>query len=162
MTNSGTADSGPAGGGYLQVFENTGQCFKPVTAFGGWRVALLTRFDKVAPENLRQAERHLETDEVFVLLSGSACLITGADGNSPDKLTVTAMEPAKVYNVRQRVWHHVLLTPDASVLIVENEDTAAENSEYRPLPAEELGPLRTAAERCLGAVERRPGPGEGT
>jgi ureidoglycolate hydrolase len=142
-------DGGAGSNLYLEVLENREQSFKPLTAFNGWRVAVLNYFDMVAPKNLKKAERHMETDEVFVLLSGSACLLTGSDGAAPNQLTVTAMEPQKVYNVRQMVWHHVLLSPNAAVLIVENEDTAEENSEYKPISAEELALLRGAVKYCL-------------
>ena len=36
----------------------------------------------------------------------------------------------EVYNVKQHVWHTVILSRDASILIMENQDTGFENSEY--------------------------------
>lgn len=43
------------------------------------------------------------------------------------------MEPYKVYNVKKGLWHHIVVSEDASVLIVENCDTTDENSEKRKL-----------------------------
>ena len=146
-------DGGAGSNRYLEVLENREQSFKPVTAFNGWRVAVLNYFDMVAPKSLKKVERHMETDEVFVLLSGSACLITGTDGDAPYQLTVTAMQPHKVYNVRQGVWHHIILSPVATVLIVENEDTTEKNSEYQPISAEELALLRGAVNYCIESGE---------
>ena len=40
------------------------------------------------------------------------------------------MEPHKLYNVRKGVWHHIFTQEDTSVLIVENEDTGDDNSEF--------------------------------
>ena len=40
------------------------------------------------------------------------------------------MEPHKLYNVPKGIWHHIFTKEGTSVLIVENEDTSPENSEY--------------------------------
>ena len=40
------------------------------------------------------------------------------------------MDIGKVYNVKQHVWHTAILSWDASILIVENQDTGSENSEH--------------------------------
>ena len=37
----------------------------------------------------------------------------------------------KVYTMEQGEWHHVLLSRDAKVLVVENADTGPGNTEYR-------------------------------
>ena len=44
---------------------------------------------------------------------------------------VYTMEPNKVYNVKKGLWHHLVLSEDAEVLVVENSSTARENSERR-------------------------------
>lgn len=75
-------------------------------------------------------ERHLETDEVFVLTRGEGTIIIGGNGAEPGNLAAQGMEIGKIYNVRKRVWHSVSLSPDAAVVIVENRDTVRENSEY--------------------------------
>ena len=41
------------------------------------------------------------------------------------------MELYKVYNVKKGLWHHIVLSEDAEVLVVENSSTARENSERR-------------------------------
>jgi hypothetical protein len=40
------------------------------------------------------------------------------------------MEPGKIYNVRCNVWHAILLSRAASILIVENHDIGTVNAEY--------------------------------
>ncbi len=93
--------------------------------------------EAVDRKQLRRVERHMETDEVFVLLSGRAFLIVeAAAGYSP-----IDMEPETVYNVRKAVWHHIVVSRDACVLIVENSDTDYGNSEYRELPQETVNTL---------------------
>ena len=72
-----------------------------------------------------ELERHLKTDEIFVLLEGKATLYT-------DKEEVE-MVVGSVYNVPVGVWHHIVVSEDASVLIVENADTAKDNTEKKKL-----------------------------
>jgi len=43
------------------------------------------------------------------------------------------MGPGKIYNVKQNVWHSVVLSRDGSVLIIENQDTARMNTDYSPI-----------------------------
>ena len=76
-------------------------------------------------------ERHLKTDEVFVLLSGKATLYVHDD--AVDRTESTEMQPLKVYNVPRNTWHHIVVSEDASVLVVENRGTAKENTERRNL-----------------------------
>ena len=111
----------------LEIFEYHGDGYQPMHDFGAWRVALLhhgERFDKGTMSDL---ERHLETDEIFVLLSGAGELIIG------EEMRRIPMEYGKIYNVPAGVWHGISVSRDAKVLIVENADTTKENSERRPL-----------------------------
>ncbi|MDD6735968.1 MAG: hypothetical protein PUE13_06645 [Clostridiales bacterium] len=90
--------------------------------FDGWRVAYLRYAEKF--DDITYLERHLETDEVFVLLQGSASLLLGENAEC------TEMETGKIYNVRKGIWHNIKVSKDALVLIVENKDTCKDNSEY--------------------------------
>ncbi len=109
----------------LEIFEYNAEGYKPLLAFDAWRVAMLNwtdRFDK-----LTKLERHLLTDEVFVLLDGEATLYIG------EKAVPTVMEKNKVYNVKKAVWHAITTSRDAHVLVVENDNTSMANSEYLEL-----------------------------
>ncbi len=108
----------------LDVYDYTGEGYNPTMHFNTWRVAFLNYTpDFTLP--LKKIERHMQTDEVFVLLTGTATLVMG------DDLTPVSMEPHKIYNVRAGAWHGIAVSPDAKVLIVENHNTTTENSEYR-------------------------------
>ena len=112
----------------LSVHEYAGQGYLPLIDFGEWRVAIL-RFDTgLLPENIRNMQRHNETDEVFVLLEGRCILFIGEGDESIDTIHAVDMEPLKLYNVRQSTWHNHTLSEDASVLIIENRDTSLDNS----------------------------------
>ena len=43
------------------------------------------------------------------------------------------MEKCKVYNVKKGLWHHIVVSEDATVLVVENSNTTKENTERKYL-----------------------------
>ncbi len=108
----------------IEIREYTGEGYLPLVDFESWRVAFLRYNERFSA--LNGMERHLETDEVFVLLAGSATLYLGDGGLDRREIT---MEPCKIYNIKRAVWHHIVVSKDATVLIVENANTTKENTE---------------------------------
>lgn len=108
----------------IEIYDYTGDNYKTAIRFGAWRIAYLNHGDIFAEENFKRIERHMESDEAFILLSGKATLLIGRE------MAEVEMEPHKLYNVPKGVWHHIFTYEGTSVLIVENEDTSPENSEY--------------------------------
>ena len=39
------------------------------------------------------------------------------------------METCKVYTIGRGVWHHITVSEDATVMVVENADTSLQNTE---------------------------------
>jgi ureidoglycolate hydrolase len=97
---------------------------------------MLRYLDGIHPDHNDRMERHTETDEVFVLLKGRGALIIAGNGGQVSEITAQVMETGKIYNVRRNTWHTILLSREASVLIVENQDTSEANSDYLPVPPE--------------------------
>jgi hypothetical protein len=112
----------------LQVSEYAGEGYLPLVDYADWRVAILRYIDELEPQNLATMQRHDETDEVFVLLAGRCILFLGAGAEQVSEIHAQDMEPLKLYNVKRGCWHTHTLSRDATVLIVENRDTAAHNS----------------------------------
>lgn len=108
----------------LEVAEYGGPGYKPLVDFGGWRVAVANYMPNLELSRLDFLERHLETDEVFVLLQGKGGLLVGKERMQ------FPLEPGKVCNVKKGVWHRVYMTSGAKILIVENTDTGPHNTEY--------------------------------
>lgn len=108
----------------LDVIRYDGDGYKAMVYYEGWRVAFLNYAERFDKEHIDRLERHLLTDEVFVLLSGKAVLIIGEDQQ------ICPMKKNTIYNVKKAVWHAICVSEDARVLIVENADTSVENSEY--------------------------------
>lgn len=109
----------------IEILEYNGEGYNPTMSFGQWRVAIANHAERFDKKKLCRIERHLKTDEVFVLLKGSAVLVVG------EELKKYPLEIGKIYNIKQGVWHNILIEKGAKVLIVENNDTGIDNTEYR-------------------------------
>ena len=117
----------------LEILTHTEPGFKPLINFGSWRVACSNGPEQYKNKEVTSLSRHMETDEVFVLMKGSNLLLTAGNGKSPGKVTKTWMEPGKLYNVTKGTWHGSIQMPGTMVLIVENRDTGKENSESKDI-----------------------------
>ena len=126
----------------VDAYDPVDQGFFPVVFFEQWRVAVLNYCDIVEKNLLYRLERHTQTDEVFVLQRGQAWLIIAGSGALPQQPVTFPMEKNTVYNIAQNCWHHVIMTGDASILIVENADTGDTNSEYAELSLESIKALK--------------------
>ena len=131
----------------LEIQDYDGAGFKPLIFFGGWRVAILRYLDDLQPDRIASMERHTETDEVFVLLRGRGTLILGGNGIKSEDAVSQPMEIGRLYNVKRLAWHTILLSHDASVLLVENHDTDKHNSEYDELSAEQRAKITGLAKQ---------------
>ena len=107
-----------------------------------WCVAMLACFDRTRPSMFEKVERHLLTHEVFVLLEGLADLIICDGGNIPGEAFVRPMEYGKAYNVPPGVWHHVVMSEKALIILFEKANTSKENSEYYYFSSEKRDLIR--------------------
>ena len=105
----------------MEIFDFYGKDFKSVMSFEGWKLGLLRYGERFS--EYKTMERHLETDEAFILLEGKATLYEEDKSYN--------MEKCKVYNVKKGLWHHIVVSEDATVLVVENSNTSAENTERK-------------------------------
>ncbi len=123
--------------GLLEIRDHQGAGYKPLVDFVTWRVAMLLPEMQRGPGAYHSMERHLETDEVFVLTKGNGTIVIGGNGSQPQELAAQVMVVGTIYNVRKGAWHTLSLSRDAAVVIVENRDTTEQNSEYAALTAEQ-------------------------
>lgn len=105
----------------MEILEYNGTDFKTLMEFEGWKIGFCRYSERFSAYTVE--ERHLETDEAFVLLAGSATLY---ENGMPHQ-----MELCKVYNVKKGNWHHCVLSEDATVMVVENQNTSKSNTEKR-------------------------------
>jgi hypothetical protein len=114
----------------LEVSEYNAAGYSPVVDFQTWRVAMLNYIDELDPDQIDNFQCHNETDEVFVLLSGKCILFCAEVDQKNNIIDIISwnMEINKTYNIKRGVYHTHTLSEDAKVLIVENSDTADNNS----------------------------------
>ncbi|MBR2870722.1 MAG: cupin domain-containing protein [Clostridia bacterium] len=114
----------------LEIKDNPkkGSGFDTLHQFDGWKVAFVTYAEQYG--ELKAVKRHTQTDEVFVLIKGRATLYT-ADGD--EQLVKTTLEKEKLYVVQKNTWHHLQVSDDALLMVVENSDTTKDNTQTKQL-----------------------------
>lgn len=123
----------------VDVYDYAGDDFARMFATDGWQTAILTHGQNFG--SLSFLERHRASDEMFVLLSGSATLYQGCESVS------TPMEVGKVYNVRRNTWHGISVAPKGKVLVVENTgDVCTERRVQRLVEIPGFAKVRVMAE----------------
>ena len=110
----------------IEEYSYEGQDFCAVFSSKQWKIGLLRFSERFSKAEV--LERHLESDEVFVLLSGEATLYTDKESKK--------MEQCRIYNIPAGEWHHVVVSQDALVLVAENENTSKDNTEKKAYNAE--------------------------
>jgi hypothetical protein len=127
-----------------------GQGFRPLKDHGSWRIAQLS-FDPTvnALDSLASLGRHFETEEAFLLLQGGAVMVSAGTQDRPGSFEAVRFVAGSIYVVRQRQWHAAVLKPGSRLLIVENRDTGADNSENHSLSTEEKLEIRA----CVAQME---------
>jgi len=118
------------------------QTYKPVLDFHGWKVAMLRYFDIVAPETFYRVERHWNTNEVFILTAGQADLILFDGDERPAQSYVFPMQLNVAYNIQQSVWHHVVMSPDAHIILIERSETGLATTDYAELTPEVIARVK--------------------
>jgi ureidoglycolate hydrolase len=136
----------------MEIREYDGAGYRPLIDYGAWRVAILRWDQSMLPEKLEYMERHTQTDEVFVLLKGQASLILGGNHPKVESVIQRELETGKLYNVKLSTWHTSVLSRDATILIVENQDTGQENTEFCKLTAEIKQLILSMSNGVLGAI----------
>ena len=107
----------------MEILEYNGEDFKAVFTNENFKIGLLRYSERFS--KLCCFERHFLTDEAFALLSGTATFYT-FDGQAVKEYK---MEQNKVYVAHKNEWHHIVVSPDATVIVFENADTSKENTE---------------------------------
>lgn len=104
----------------------TGNDFNVMMKSEGWKIGFLRYSERFA--EFKMLEKHNETDEAFILLEGKANLYTDTESCEMEKCTL--------YNIPRGVWHHITVSKDATVMVVENSNTCKENTERMILNAD--------------------------
>lgn len=112
----------------MDVYDLKGEDFKIIMNSDGWTIAMMRYSERLSVFDITKLHRHNGTDEVFILLEGSAWLY---EYDIPHKL-----EKCKVYCIKRGTWHQMVLSRDATVLVVENNNTTSENTDRNSIGVE--------------------------
>ena len=77
----------------IEIIDFQPEGYKPLVDYESWRVAVLKFCDDLLIENVKTMQKHLYTDEVFVLVQGHCTLFLAGEGDKPGKITAVHMEP---------------------------------------------------------------------
>ena len=107
----------------IEITETHHDGFCPMTCTDKWQVAYITYSDAYGEP--KELKRHMTTDEVIILIHGSADLYTYKDG----KVIRTEMKNDVVYNIKRATWHHLQISKDALLIVVEDSNITKESTE---------------------------------
>lgn len=77
--------------------------YQAILDFETWRVAVMKYYDDLIAENIVNMQRHILTDEVFVLINGTCNLYSAGTSEIPGCIEQFSMEKHKAYTVKKRV-----------------------------------------------------------
>lgn len=102
-----------------------GDGFNVITKNPCFKCAFIKHSKQYSFGDVTEMKRHNETDEIFVLLSGHAVMLTFENDNFKE----TVLEKETAYNVTKGTYHYLALSEDAIVFVTENADTSKENTD---------------------------------
>ena len=127
----------------IQSFEYTGEGMRRVYENGQWTVGIKNYKPANDKSLFNELERHNETDELFVLISGACTLVYAEEMDGKMKFGAVSMEMGKVYNIPQGLWHNTITVPGTRMVLIEDPGTGMSNSDIYHLGAGEAGELRS-------------------
>ncbi|WP_316838202.1 hypothetical protein [Pedobacter nutrimenti] len=117
----------------IETYHHKGGGYNPFFIKDNWQVAQLNYMPELGFRSIEKLEKHMETDEIFILTKGIALLIIGLETATELQFQLTKMEPGVTYNVPVNAWHNIAMSTDAEVIIVEKSNTHLGDFIYRHL-----------------------------
>lgn len=121
----------------IETYTYEGEGYDPYLIRDNWQVAKLNYMPGQGMADIIKIDKHIQTDEVFILIKGAAVLIGAeADGKSISFQSVK-MIPGVTYNIKADTWHNIAMDTDAELIIVEKSNTHLNDCVYVPLSEKE-------------------------
>lgn len=117
----------------IETYRHEGSGYNPFLIKENWQVAQLNYMPEQDLLDITKMDRHFLTDEVFILLKGTAILIAGTENNNEFQFECVKMKEGITYNIPVRLWHNIAMDKDAEVIIFEKNKTHLGDFEYRQL-----------------------------
>jgi mannose-6-phosphate isomerase-like protein (cupin superfamily) len=120
---------------HIEKHVYNGIGYNPILIREGWQVAILNYLSGHGMNEIDKLEVHNKTDEVFILLKGTAVLIAGKPGAETVEYELVNMEQGQIYNIPKGCWHNIAMDEEAGLMIVENDNTHKNDVFYLLLDA---------------------------
>jgi mannose-6-phosphate isomerase-like protein (cupin superfamily) len=121
----------------IEKYTHTAEGYNPFLIRDKWQVAQLNYVSGQGFADMDKIEVHQQTDEVFILLKGTAVLIAAEkEGDKVNFQTIEMIEGI-TYNIPAGVWHNIAMDPDAQIIIVEDANTHLHDVTYYYLSDEQ-------------------------
>ena len=117
---------------FVAAVDYNGEGFSPIWNYQGWRIAISCDTPAAHLENIELISKHMETDETFTLINGSAELYIGDGADNPGNVHRIVMEQGKTLVVKAGTWHFTVTHPGTKIIITENADTGDTNTVKKP------------------------------
>lgn len=126
----------------IKSYEFSGEGMTRVYENAKWMVGIKNWKPANDISGIDCLERHNETDELFILLSGTCSLLSGVETAQGLQIKSIRMEPMRVYNIPKGLWHNTVTTKDVKLILVEDSATSAANSEILSLTPEQIAAVK--------------------
>lgn len=113
----------------IYSFEYNEMGFKRQYENSQWTVAIKNYDSNNDIETIESMDKHLMTDEIFVLIEGETTLVCGEYKADEWSFDFIPMKKGVVYVVPKNCWHNTITYPGCKLIVVENSDTTWDNSE---------------------------------
>jgi mannose-6-phosphate isomerase-like protein (cupin superfamily) len=137
----------------IETYGHSGIGYNPFFIRDGWQVAQLNHMDAQDLDSICKVDMHRQTDEVFILLRGTAVLIAASEPDTHPHFECVKMRPGITYNIPVNTWHNIAMDRDASVIIVERSGTHLGDFVYRQLTSAQQDVLKEKIRAALHAPD---------
>lgn len=101
--------------------------FQLIRVNESFKYAFITKSSMYSYGQVSVMKCHNESDEVFTLISGMATLLIG--DTDRDEYIIKELQKGSAYCVTAGTWHHLAVSEDALVFVVENSDVSEANTD---------------------------------
>lgn len=133
----------------IERYYHEAEGYNPFLIRDGWQVAQLNYLPGHGLDDMVDVEMHRQTDEAFILFSGTAVLVAAEVGEQGIVFECVRMTPGVTYNIPAGMWHNIGMSTDARMIIVERSGTHLNDCLHRPFRGGEAGQLREAVAGAL-------------
>lgn len=138
----------------IDLYQHKDKGYNPFLITPQWQIAQLNYSAEQELNNIVRLDIHHRTDEAFYLIKGEVVLIAAEIIENHVIFELKLMKEGVVYNIRQNIWHNIVMRPDSHVLIIEDNDTHLGDFEFFYLSNSQIDELVKKVGKLLSEKKR--------